>query len=61
MVLVLSTDFVRGHYLLDRIVSAHPGKDIYVQVVDVKIGGLILKQAIMTWCPSEFAVVTSAE
>jgi hypothetical protein len=62
VVLVLSTDFVRGHYLLGHIVSTHPGnKDIHVQVVDVKIGGLILKRAKMTWCPLEFAVDNSAE
>jgi DNA-binding transcriptional regulator YiaG len=56
VVLVLSTDLVRGHYPLGRIISTYPGKDGHVRVVDVKVGSSILKRAITTLCPLEFAV-----
>ncbi len=55
IVLVMSTDLVRGHFPLGRIVNTFPGKDSHVRVVEVKVGDCVMKRAVATLCPLEFA------
>ena len=51
IVLVISPDSPRGHWLLGRIIGVHSGKDGHIRVVKVRVGSNIYKRPITKICP----------
>ena len=54
IVLVINPDIPRGHWKLGVIVTAYPGSDGHVRVVDVRIGQSVFKRPVTKICPLEW-------